>query len=130
MIKQHKPEKERKAEKMSQYHVYQTEASYVFTGWDRAKKSFSLADYKKVYSGELADSVSYNGEEKRINQFDRDVLEDLFVMFNQQRPEGFCGRFMSMSDVVEIVRKEKTRLYYCDRACWVEITNFKPEENL
>lgn len=49
MIKQHKPEKERKEEKMSQYHVYQTEASYVFTGWDRAKKSFSLADYKKVY---------------------------------------------------------------------------------
>lgn len=90
---------------MSQYHVYQTEADYAFIGWERAKEKFSLGDYKSVYSGELVDSVSCNGEEKRINQNDREVLENLFEMFNLRKPEDFQGRSLSVSDVVEIVRK-------------------------
>lgn len=91
---------------MSQYHVYQTEADYAFIGWERAKEKFSLGDYKSVYSGELVDSVSCNGEEKRINQNDREVLENLFEMFNLRKPEDFHGRSLSVSDVVEIVRKK------------------------
>lgn len=93
---------------MSQYHVYQTEADYAF-------------------SGELVDSVSCNGEEKRINQNDREVLENLFEMFNLRKPEDFHGRSLSVSDVVEIVRKNQTRRYYCDRFGWMEITGFTQE---
>lgn len=112
---------------MSQYHVYQTEADYAFIGWERAKEKFSLGDYKSVYSGELVDSVSCNGEEKRINQNDKEVLENLFEMFNLRKPEDFQGRSLSVSDVVEIVRKNRTRRYYCDRFGWMEITGFTQE---
>lgn len=115
---------------MSQYHVYQTEADYAFIGWERAKEKFSLGDYKSVYSGELVDSVSCNGEEKRINQNDREVLENLFEMFNLRKPEDFHGRSLSVSDVVEIVRKTRLAdIIATDLAGWKLQDSHKKTQN-
>jgi hypothetical protein len=103
---------------MSQYHIYQTDAEYRFWWWDDTKNIFSLNDYHKVYSGELFDSVSYKNETTEINQDDIAVLEMLYREFNIKHPEDYRARSMSVSDVVAIVRKDKTKYYYCDNMGW------------
>lgn len=108
---------------MSQYHIYQTEnAPYVFMKWSLAKDRFSFADYKKLYSGELVESILYKGQETIINQKDEQVLDELFIMFNKNKPADFYGHSLSVSDVVEIVRNGKSKFYYCDRLGWQSIT--------
>lgn len=52
--------------------------------------------YRKVYDGELAVSDP----------------EQAFVIFNTAHPEGYTGRSMSVSDVVEFV--EEGTFYFCD----------------
>ena len=41
-------------------------------------------------------------------------LEDVYQMFNLEHPEGYRGRSLSVSDVVEIRDGEKAGFYYCD----------------
>lgn len=49
-------------------------------------------------------------------------LEAVYVRFNVSHPEGFRGRSMTMSDVVEIIRSEKeSRFFFCDRFVFEEI---------
>ena len=52
--------------------------------------------YQTVYSGEL---------EARS-------LEDLFYTFNMQHPEGYKGRSMSVSDVVEVHDPDTGSVFY------------------
>lgn len=55
--------------------------------------------YEAVYQGEL----------------DIQTLEDAFYIFNMEHPEGYKGRSMSVSDVVEIFDSEiGYRFYFCD----------------
>ena len=41
-------------------------------------------------------------------------LEDVFAIFNLEQPDGYSGRSMSVSDIVEICRadNEKSSFYY------------------
>ena len=62
-----------------------------FLGLDAARQTLRSAEldcatYDKVYSGDV----------KCRN------LEDVFVLFNSGRPEGFRGHSLSVSDVVEV----------------------------
>lgn len=41
-------------------------------------------------------------------------LEDVYRMFNLNVPEGFGGRSLSVSDVVEIGGAGRKTYYYCD----------------
>lgn len=43
-------------------------------------------------------------------------IEDVYRIFNMEKPEGYKGRSLSVSDVVEIVESEdiKPGFYYCD----------------
>ena len=52
--------------------------------------------YRKVFDGDL----NVNG------------LEEVFSMFNVNHPEGYTGRSMSVSDVVELT--EEGTFYFCD----------------
>ncbi len=55
--------------------------------------------YEAVYQGEL----------------DIRTLEDAFYIFNMEHPDGYKGRSMSVSDVVEIFDSEAGyRFYFCD----------------
>ena len=86
--------------------------SYVFRSFDsirNKKNGFSFTDYELVYEGEIDDN--------EINF----VLEELFVLFNlSDRPEGFKGRSMSVSDIVEL----DGEYYYCDIFGFKKITDF------
>lgn len=58
--------------------------------------------YETVYSGEL----------------EIGSLDDAFVIFNTVFPEGYKGRSMSVSDVVEIAcSSDNSRFYFCDSLC-------------
>lgn len=110
---------------MSQYHIYQTDADYAFRRWEYARKEISLKDYKKVYSGELIDSILYNGKTTTCNTDDLKILNELYRKFNTDIPEDFTGHCLSVSDVVEIVRKDEKSYYYCDSLGWQQIQGEK-----
>ena len=58
--------------------------------------------YEAVYSGEL----------------EIDSPDDAFVIFNTVFPEGYKGRSMSVSDVVEMAHSsDDSRFYFCDSPC-------------
>ena len=58
-------------------------------------------------------------------------LEAVYVRFNVSHPEGFRGRSMTMSDVVEVIRSEKeSRFYFCDRFGFEEIAFEKEKADL
>ena len=75
---------------------------YAFEWWDWAKEKFSLNDYEVVYEGEI--------EGNNVKA----ILEELFEIFNIDRPEDFKGHSLSVSDVVELDGIN----YYCDSIDW------------
>ncbi len=55
--------------------------------------------YDRVFSGEVA----------------VETLEDIFYVFNMAHPQGYKGRSLSVSDVVEISRSsEESEFYFCE----------------
>ena len=88
-----------------------------FMGLDAVRKVLRSAEpdcaaYDKVYSGNV----------KCRN------LEDVFVLFNSGRPEGFRGHSLFVSDVVEV--EDATSMtpgfYFCDSIGFKEVP-FQPE---
>lgn len=70
-----------------------------------------LEDYKLVYEGEFEPQGEYSEPDQ------------LYMKFQGEKPEGYTGHSISMSDVVEIDGK----YYYCDSIGWEEIS-FQTEE--
>ena len=88
-----------------------------FMGLDAVRKVLRTAEpdcaaYDKVYSGDV----------KCRN------LEDVFVLFQSGRPEGFQGHSLSVSDVVEVEDAASITpgFYFCDSIGFKEIP-FQPE---
>ena len=88
-----------------------------FMGLDAVRKVLRSAEpdcaaYDKVYSGDV----------KCRN------LEDVFILFQSGRPEGFQGHSLSVSDVVEVEDAASITLgfYFCDSIGFKEIP-FQPE---
>ena len=66
--------------------------TYLFMSYNFAKNhGFDIRDYDVVYEGEI-----------ESGRYIEDTLENIFYMFNMQRPEDFKGHSMSVSDIVEI----------------------------
>lgn len=91
-----------------------------FLGLDAVRKVLRSAEpdcavYDKVYSGDV----------KCRN------LEDVFVLFNSGRPEGFRGHSLSVSDVVEVEDAASITpgFYFCDSIGFKEI-HFQPERTV
>lgn len=57
-----------------------------------------------------------------------DDIEDIYLIFNTEKPEGYKGRSLSVSDVVEIVKSDdiKPGFYYCD-SIGFKLVPFDPE---
>ena len=58
-------------------------------------------------------------------------LEDVFVLFNSSRPEGFRGRSLSVSDIVEVEDAASITpgCYFCDSVGFKEVP-FHPEQTV
>lgn len=85
--------------------------------------------YEAVYDGDLDIQVPETA--KNSMDFEFAELEAVYVRFNLSHPEGFCGRSMTMSDVVEIIRAEQERkFFFCDRFGFEEITFEKEKADL
>jgi hypothetical protein len=92
------------------YEIYQVKRSlmrdYGFLGYEEAIKlngegSVKKENYRLVYK--------YEGDEMS--------LEDLYCIFNLERPSDFMGHSMSVSDVV----KNEDGYWYCDSFGWKKI---------
>lgn len=77
----------------------------LFEDFDRMTRIYGKAEvdasiYGKTFEGEV----------------DADDLEQVYEMFNLDKPEGYQGRFMSVSDVVAVRKTggEKPEYYFCD----------------
>lgn len=70
-----------------------------------------LEDYKLVYEGEFEPQGEYSEPDQ------------LYMKFQGEKPEGYTGHSISMSDVVEIDGK----YYYCDSYGWEEVDFEEPK---
>ena len=66
--------------------------------------------YDKVFEGEV----------------DCGTLEEVYQMFNLDHPDGYQGRSLSVSDVVEVVGEEKSTFHFCDSIGFREV-DFAPD---
>ena len=86
--------------------IYQTDnRDWVFEGWDWAMThGFDQQEYKRVYETYLSDDTTLN---------------DIFDIFNIDRPDDYEARSLSMSDIIVISEREddpydEVEVYYVD----------------
>lgn len=104
---------------MIEFAIYQLKdmrgTEYGFMRWEFAKaQGFDLNHYESVYESTLTRSYRSTSE----------ILEDLFYIFNMQRPEDFQGHSLSVSDLVKITDNGSVSYWYCDSFRWVDVTDF------
>ncbi len=80
---------------------------YAFEHYDWCKDKINLDDYKIVYK-----SVIIPNEGPIEN-----TLDELFEMFNINRPRDYAGHSLSISDIVELNGDN----YFCDALGWVKL---------
>lgn len=97
-------------------------------GRDNDRVAFMGLDEFPRFSGspEINSSIydcAYEGE------VDCYSLEEVFQKFNCDRPDGYKGRSMSVSDIVEVIESEafEKGFYYCDSIGFQEVA-FDPEK--
>lgn len=73
------------------------------------------ANYEVMYTAALPDG--YKAEIPKL-------LEDLFCRFNAERPEGFYGHCLSVSDVVALKLNDAVSVHYVDRFGFQELHGF------
>ena len=95
-----------------QYHQADNEMGYQYMSLDFIEKmgmSVKGSDYQMMYQGVLEA---------------QDTLEDLYIKFNIDRPEGFKGHSMSTSDVVILKRDGEMKAYYVNDIGFRELPEF------
>ena len=81
------------------------------TSRDRKRICFFGLDEIKELTGE--DTLN-SGIYDKIFSGDVDCNNLVYRMFNTDHPEGYTGRSLSVSDVVEITDSDKKGFYFCD----------------
>ena len=98
------------------YVIYQVRATipFAFLNWRLANEraDWSFIPYHSVWNGyeEAADDV--------------DLVNYLWEVFNENHPEGYRARSMSVSDIILVkdIETSETKYYYCDSFGWEDIT--------
>ena len=78
------------------------------------------ANYDAIYTARLPQEYDLKDASVRGQ-----VLEAIFSRFNQDdRPEGFDGQSMSVSDIVALKQDGVVSYHYCDRVGFKELPDF------
>lgn len=80
--------------------------------------SAEKANYDLIYTGTLPQANDLPS-----------TLEGLYVTFNQDRPEDFCGHSLSVSDIVAVKRGGGVSCHYLDSVGYQELPAFWTPEN-
>ena len=75
-------------------------------------------NYELVYTGELPKDEAV-----------QDVLDDIYITFNENRPEDFRGHSLSVSDVIALKQNGAISSHYVDRFGFTELPAFLKPEN-
>ena len=104
--------------KIFQINMGRDEKSEAFLGIDERKHVLNLSEINSnIYDCVFSGDVECGG------------LEDIFQKFNIDHPNGYSGRSLSVSDIVEIVEAEDVEkgFYYCDSIGFSKV-DFDPKE--
>lgn len=106
--------------RLYQVNLDRDENSVAFESLDTMKKwqgspEIDSAIYDKVFDGSI----------------DTEDLEGVYELFNIDQPDGYTGRSMSVSDIVEICKSDtvKPGFYYCDSVGFKDVA-FDPEKTV
>jgi len=80
-----------------------------FAALTTAGLAVAVANYDKIYSAPLDSGVT---------------LDDIYMDFNMDRPEGFTGHSLSVSDVIVINKDRKETAHYVDNIGFQELPDF------
>ena len=96
-----------------------------FMGLSHLASPPDKAHYAPVYAGQLKPETSLADEADRMS-----VLENLYVRFNgDEKPEGYTGHSLSVSDVVALKHDGAVSYHYCDSVGFRELPDFAKPEN-
>ena len=91
----------------------------ISTDRDEKRVAFMSCDYAMKHGGvDLGDyDCVFDGD------VDCNSLEDVFIYFNVNKPKGYEGRSMSVSDIVKVIESDTTEsgYYYCDNIGFAKI---------
>jgi len=94
---------------MNKYKLFQVKSEYIreygFVPLEEARKE---SGDEKLPREVWKEVFAFEKETAHIDAIDD--LEDLYYIFNEQRPDGFTGHSMSVSDIIEA----PYGLWYCD----------------
>ena len=94
---------------------------------DRDENRVAFLNYEKLErfqgSAELCSKIYDKVFEGEV---DCGTLEEVYQMFNLDHPDGYRGRSLSVSDVVEVVGEEKSTFHFCDSIGFWEV-DFDPD---
>ena len=84
---------------------------------DRDRDSIAFAPYSSLSRRQNSPEINPDLYEMVFEgAVEAEDIEDVYRIFNTEKPEGYKGRSLSVSDVVEIAESEdiKPGFYYCD----------------
>lgn len=84
------------------YQIEPPDSEYVFRSFDSIKAKGLSSPPPELYKVVFDD------------QLETDSLEDIFRIFNLEHPNGYTGRSLSMSDIVELYDEMGSSFHYCD----------------
>ena len=96
-----------------------------FMGLSMLRTPPEMANYAPIYAGQLQPGTDLSVEEGRMQ-----VLEEVFERFNaDEKPEGYTGHSLSVSDVVALKHDGTVSYHYCDSIGFRELPDFAKQEN-
>lgn len=122
-----KPAESKEAEKPgNSYEIYRLKedpstAKLRFTDLESLEGKPDKRNYEVVYTGALPDKLDLADRAVR-----EQVLEAIFTRFNQEeRPQGYEGPSMSVSDIVALKRDDVVSFHYCDSYGFKDLLEFR-----
>ena len=98
---------------MNEYEIYQLNLDH----GERIIRDFAFRDYENVMKDGLKIKKDLYILVYTLEANKELSLDDLFYIFNMQRPVDFSGHSLSVSDVV----KNDDGYWYCDSVGWVKL---------